>query len=306
MNTRGVLVVGSANMDMVVVCEDFPKPGETILGRQFGMFAGGKGANQAVCSAKLGGKTFFVGKMGNDMFRDKLSQNMQTDGVRLEYLLIDKTEPTGIALITVNGYGQNEIVVVSGSNMKLSPEDIKQNEEAFSQSGVVITQLEIPLETVVETARIAKKHGSMFILNPAPARRLPDELLKMVDYITPNEIELGMLSGIPVIDSDSAALASRRLIDMGVKNVIVTLGSKGALLVNSQKSELFSAREVDVVDSTAAGDAFNGALAFALSEGRTVDKAIQFANIVASYSVTKLGAQTSMPTMDEIKAVKVI
>ncbi|MGE5352090.1 MAG: ribokinase [Acidobacteriota bacterium] len=306
MNTSGVLVVGSANMDMVVVCEDFPKPGETILGRQFGMFAGGKGANQAVCSAKLGGNTFFVGKMGNDMFRDKLSLNMQTDGVRLDYLLTDQVEPTGIALITVNGYGQNEIVVVSGSNMKLSPEDIRHNENAFSQAGVVITQLEIPLETVVETARIAKKHGAIFILNPAPARRLPEELLKLVDYITPNEIELGMLSGIPVLDTDSASLASKRLIDMGVKNVIVTLGSKGALLVNDKRSELFATREVDVVDSTAAGDAFNGALAFALSEGKSVDEAIQFANIVASYSVTKLGAQTSMPTMDEIKAVKVI
>ncbi|MGE5431317.1 MAG: ribokinase [Syntrophomonadaceae bacterium] len=306
MNTKGILVVGSANMDMVVVCEDFPKPGETILGRQFGMFAGGKGANQAVCSAKLGGNTFFVGKMGNDIFRDKLSQNMKSDGVKLDYLLIDNSEPTGIALISVNGYGQNEIVVVSGSNMKLMPEDIKLHEEAFKNAGVVITQLEIPLETVMETARIAKEQGAVFILNPAPARRLPDELLNLVDYITPNEIELGMLSGIPVIDTDSAVLSAKRLVDMGVKNVIVTLGAKGALLVDGKRSELFSTREVDVVDSTAAGDAFNGSLAFALAEGKTIDEAVKFANTVASYSVTRLGAQTSMPTMDEIKAVKMI
>ncbi|MCU7497327.1 MAG: ribokinase [Ignavibacteria bacterium] len=306
MNTSGVLVVGSANMDMVVVCEEFPKPGETILGRQFGMFAGGKGANQAVCSAKLGGDTFFVGKMGNDIFREKLSQNMKSDGVRLDYLLIDNAEPTGIALITVNGYGQNEIVVVSGSNMKLTPEDINSHEKAFLEAGVVITQLEIPLKTVMETARISKKHGAVFILNPAPATRLPDELLRLTDYITPNEIELEMLSGIPVSDAGSATTAAKRLIDKGVKNVVVTLGSKGALLVNRDRSEIFTAREVDVVDSTAAGDAFNGALAFAISEGKTIDEAIRFANIVASYSVTKLGAQTSMPTMDEIKAVKML
>lgn len=306
MNTSGVLVVGSANMDMVVVCGEFPKPGETILGRQFGMFPGGKGANQAVCSAKLGGNTFFIGKMGNDMFRQKLSENMEKDGVKLDYLLTDSLEPTGIALIQVNGYGQNEIVVVSGSNMKLMPEDIKQHMEAFSLANVVITQLEIPLETVIETARIAKEHGALFILNPAPAIRLPDELLGLVDYITPNEIELGMLSGIPVMDSDSASLAAKRLLDLGVKNVVVTLGEKGALLVNEKRSELFPTREVEVVDSTAAGDAFNGAIAYALSDGRTIDEAIQFANIVASYSVTKLGAQTSMPTMEEVKAVRMI
>ncbi|HEX2866964.1 MAG TPA: ribokinase [Ignavibacteriales bacterium] len=306
MNTSGVLVVGSANMDMVVVCREFPKPGETILGRQFGMFPGGKGANQAVCSAKLGGNTFFIGKMGNDMFKEKLSENMEKDGVRLDYILTDSVEPTGIALISVNGYGQNEIIVVSGSNMKLMPEDINQHKEAFHSAGVVITQLEIPLETVMETARKTKEHGALFILNPAPARKLPPELLKLTDYITPNEIELGMLSGIPVVDGDSASLAAKSLIGQGVRNVVVTLGDKGALLVNSTRSELFPTREVEVVDSTAAGDAFNGALAYALSEGRTIDEAIRFANIVASYSVTKLGAQTSMPTMEEIKAVKVI
>lgn len=303
MDRNGILVVGSANMDMVVICDNFPHPGETILGRQFGMFAGGKGANQAVCSAKLGGKTYFVGKMGNDIFMENLTRNMKGDGVNLDNLLIDPKEPTGIALITVNGEGQNEIVVVSGSNMKLLPEDVKSRQEIFTTVKVVITQLEIPLETVIETGIITKNYGALFILNPAPAQVLPEKLLQLVDYITPNEIELEMISGMEVSGIDSAAAAAQNLIGKGVKNVIVTLGEKGALLINKDRSDLFATRAVDVVDSTAAGDAFNGAIAFSLAQGHSIEESVQFANVVASYSVTKLGAQSSMPTMAEIKAV---
>ncbi|OGU74267.1 MAG: ribokinase [Ignavibacteria bacterium RBG_16_34_14] len=298
----GVLVIGSANMDLVVFVEKFPQPGETIFGKKIEMFPGGKGANQAVCCAKLGAKTFFVGKMGNDDFRKRLTSNMENEGVIIDHLFIDENESTGTALITVDGKGENEIVVISGSNMKLSQEDIKSKKEIFKNVKVVITQLEIPTEAVLETAKAANENGNIFILNPAPAQELPEKLLSMVDYLTPNETELELLSGLCVKDLKSIELASEVLLKKGVKNVIVTLGEKGAYLINKKRKEIFPANKVNVIDSTGAGDAFNGALAFALSKGEEPGKAIKFANSVASYSVTKMGAQSSIPVPDELTA----
>ncbi len=302
MEREGVLVIGSANMDMVVYTERFPAPGETVLGKQFAMFPGGKGANQAVCCARLGSKTMFTGKMGNDLFRERLCRSMENHGVNLENLLIDPAEPTGVALITVDGDGQNQIVVASGSNMKLSAADIESKKALFSAVKIVLAQLESPLETVMASARLAKGNGCIFILNPAPASPLPHELLQLADFLTPNEIELEIISGMPAADPETAAKAARSLLNRGVKHVIVTLGGKGALLVDQSMEKTFPARKVAVVDSTAAGDAFNGALAHSLANGAELMEAIEFANAVGSFSVTRKGAQSAMPSLEEITA----
>lgn len=301
MEKKGVLVVGSSNMDLVVTAERFPDPGETVFGKNFEMFPGGKGANQAVCSARLGSKTIFIGKMGNDDFRERLSKILYESEVDISNLLIDNESHTGTALISVDGNGQNQIIVISGSNMKLGSDDVEAKADLFAEASVVLTQLEIPLKTVVRTAELAKENNSIFILNPAPALRLPDKLLALTDYLTPNEIELEILSGIKITDQDSIQNASTSLINRGVKNVIVTLGAKGAMLVNQNTIKHFSVPHVNVIDSTAAGDAFNGAFASSLAEGHSPDEAIEFANKIASISVTRMGAQSSMPYLNEIK-----
>ena len=208
MKRKSVLVVGSANMDMVVQVEKYPQPGETIFGSKFGMYPGGKGANQAVACAKLGVETFFVGKMGKDLFCDRLVENMISSHVNMDELLIDADEPTGVALIYVNSKGQNEIVVIPGSNMRLTPADISAKSEAFSRAEIVLVQLEIPIETVINAARMTCKHGGVLILNPAPATKLPRELLIYIDYLTPNEIELSLLSGVEVSSISSATEAA--------------------------------------------------------------------------------------------------
>lgn len=301
MSRHSMLVIGSANMDMVVKSAHFPRAGETVLGYNFGMYPGGKGANQAVAAAKLGGDVLFIGKMGNDLFKERLVDSMTRDHVNLEHLFTDEDNSTGIALIMVDEKGENEIVVVSGSNMRLTPDDINSKQYLFPQVSVVLTQLEIPMETVETAAHLAKKSNGIFILNPAPAQKLPESLLKAVDYLTPNETELALIAERPVDDMDSVYKAARDVIKRGVRNLIVTLGDKGALWVNEKRQQLFPARKVErVVDTTAAGDAFNGAFALSLAQGRSVDWAIQFANIVAAYSVTKMGAQSSMPLLGDI------
>jgi ribokinase len=300
MKREGVLVVGSANMDLVVQCSRFPLPGETIFGNKFQMFPGGKGANQAVSCAKLGMKTYFIGKMGEDDFGKRLSKTMLDDGVDLTRLMTDKKESTGIGLITIDSNGQNEIVVISGSNMNLYPGDVRSNKDIFAQTKVVLTQLEIPPDTVDETARLANENDNIFILNPAPASEIPDEIYPLIHYLTPNETELRILSNMMVSDAASAEKAARVILQKGVQNVIVTLGEKGALLVNNNNNELFPAQKVTVVDTTAAGDAFNGALAYSLAENKEIADAIRFANKVASFSVTKMGAQSSLPKINEL------
>jgi len=303
MKKKSVLVVGSANMDMVVTTDRFANPGETLIGNKFGMYPGGKGANQAVACAKLGAETVFIGKMGNDLFKDQLVANMEANGVIMNELLTDPTEPTGIALIYVNSSGQNEIVVVSGSNMKLSSEDIQAKADLFKGAGIVLSQLELALPTVREAARLTRKHRGVFILDPAPAVKLSLELLKNVDYLTPNDLELAVLTGQKIHDLNSAGQAARALVKVGVRNVIVTMGSQGALWINDSGEYHYPSRAVDVVDSTAAGDAFNGAFAYSLAIGKPVPEAIRFANRVAAFSITRLGAQPSMPTLNDLQGI---
>jgi ribokinase len=303
MKDGGVLVIGSANMDLVVTAKRFPHPGETIFGKKFQKFPGGKGANQAVSSAKLGCRTTFIGKFGDDLFCRELTEGMKKDGVNLDHIFIDPKEDTGIAFIIVSGDGQNEIVVVSGSNMKLGTSDVELRKDLFSKHKVVLCQLEIPLDTVMTSARLAKENNDIFILNPAPAQELPRELFSLIDYLTPNEIELGVLSGIEINGEESIKKAAFSLMEKGVKNIIVTLGSKGSLLINDTETVKFPAKKVDVVDTTAAGDAFNGAIAYSLSNGSTIYDAIKIASTVAAVSVTRPGAQSSMPVMDEVKSL---
>jgi len=300
MDRKGILVVGSANMDLVVNVEQFPRPGETLMGKSFKMFPGGKGANQAVACAKLGCPTYFIGKVGNDDFGKRLTNNMKETGIYLNNLLVDPSETTGTALITVDNKGENEIIVISGSNMKVAAEDISQFKEVFQKVNIVLTQLEIPLEAVMETSKLARKNDCIFILNPAPAQTIPDSLFSSVDFFTPNEIELAELSCQSCDTIKDIEKAAKKIIDKGVKNIIVTMGDKGALFVNRETVNHFPVTAVEAVDTTGAGDAFNGALACALNMNKEIAEAIDFAHSVASVSVTRMGAQSSMPGLREI------
>jgi len=301
MDKKGILVVGSSNLDLVVTAQRFPNPGETVFGNKFEMFPGGKGANQAVCASRLGCKTTFVGKMGNDEFKEKLSQIMVESKVDISNLFVDDSEHTGTALITVDSNGQNQIIVISGSNMKLSPEDVESRSSLFEEATVVLTQLEIPIETVLKVAQLAKNNRALFILNPAPAVQLPDQLFPLIDIITPNESELELITGIRITGHESIVKAAQTLIGRGVKNIIVTLGEKGSVLINNTCNKLFGVNKVKVVDSTAAGDAFNGALASSLANNHSIEESIEFANKIASITVTRMGAQSSMPYLSELK-----
>jgi len=300
MTSNKIIVVGSANMDFVVGVKHFPRPGETLFGTSFGMFPGGKGANQAVCCAKLGAAIHFIGRIGMDILGEKLAASMQRDGVQVDSLIRDEGASTGIALITVDRAGQNEIVVVSGGNMKLTPGDIESKDELFAAASVLLVQLEIPRETVIRAVSLAKEHNLLTILNPAPACKLPASLLRMIDYLTPNETEAAILTGINVKDVSTAEKAGKKLLDIGVKTVIMTLGRKGSLLVAPEKTRHFPAPRVKAVDTTAAGDAFSGALAVSLVEGKAIEEAIPFANAVAALSVTRMGAQGSLPARQEL------
>jgi ribokinase len=265
------------------------------------MYPGGKGANQAVACARLGGDVRFVGRTGRDAFREALELNLRAAGVDVENLIADDEASTGVALITVNGIGLNQIIVASGSNMRLSVEDVEFRKGLIQEAGIVLLQLEIPLDTVVRVAELAHAADVPVILNPAPAQPLPDELLRLVDYLTPNETEAEHLTGIAVTNTESAAEAARHLLGRGVRHILVTMGARGVVLVDHDSVVAYPARAVDAIDTTAAGDAFNGALAFALSQDEPLDVAIRLANTVAAYSVTRAGAQPSMPTRADIE-----
>lgn len=288
-------------MDLVARIKSFPRPGETVLSDDFAAYPGGKGANQAVCCAKLGGKVEFIAKMGSDVYREKLLESLKRDKVNTDLVLVDRSSSTGVALILVDENGQNEIAVVSGSNMRLRPEDLTNFSGVFKKARVVLSQLEIPLETVAAALRLAGETGALTILNPAPARILPDSIYRFVDVLTPNETECEMLSGVKIVDDESLGKAAAKLLEKGVRNVIVTVGDKGAILVNDSGASSYGSTIVETVDTTGAGDAFNGALAYSLSIGDSMDKAISFANSVAAFSVTRKGAQASMPTRKELE-----
>lgn len=300
MNGKKILIVGSSNTDMVIKTHNFPAPGETILGGRFLMNAGGKGANQAVAAARLGGMVTFVGKIGDDIFGKQAVQQLEDEGINVDFVAVDPENPSGVALITVDKKGENSIVVAPGSNGTLSAADFDKAIGELYESEYVLMQLEIPIPTVEHIARMAAQKQKKVVLNPAPAAALTDELLQNLYIITPNETEAELLTGIKVTDEQSALKAAWALNEKGVEIVIITMGSAGAFLLAKGNSEIIKAPKVEAVDTTAAGDTFNGALVVALSEGKTIQESIVFANKAAAISVTRIGAQSSVPFRKEI------
>jgi len=285
---------------MVIRSKKLPAPGETILGGTFLMNPGGKGANQAVAAARLGGNVTFVTKTGNDIFGSEAVQLFNKEGINSKYSVTDNENPSGVALINVDENGENCIVVASGSNGTLTPGDINNEVFTTNPADLFLMQLEIPLETVVYAAKRASDCGNKVVLNPAPAQNLPDELLRCLYLITPNETEAELLTGVKVTDSDSAEKASRYLREKGVQNVIITMGRSGAFLSSDTISQIIRGTPVKAIDTTAAGDVFNGALTVAVAEGMGLAEATVFANKAAAISVTRMGAQASAPFRREI------
>ncbi len=297
---KTIIVIGSTNTDMTVKAERLPSPGETILGERFLMSPGGKGANQAVAAARLGGGVVFVAKVGDDPFGREAKTLFAKEGICTKYVFTDPVEPSGVALIMVDHKGENCISVASGANGALSPADITVAQHEIEQASLVLMQLETPLETVLCAAQWAAAKGVPVVLNPAPACALPEELFACLSMITPNESEAQLLTGIKVTDAASAAEAAIALAKKGVKHVVITMGSKGAFLFVDGHGTLVPAFKAEAVDTTAAGDVFNGALAVALSEGCPALEAVRFASKAASISVTRMGAQSSAPYRNDL------
>ena len=303
MNPRSkIVVVGSSNTDMIIQLDRIPRPGETLLGGEFTSAAGGKGANQAVGAARAGGDVTFIARVGKDIFGDQAVAGFRKDGINVNHVFRDAAAPSGVALIFVAKDGENSIAVAGGANGKLSPADVKRAAKVIRSAAVLVAQLETPLATVQAAADIAAKAGVRFILNPAPARPLPDALLKRVSILTPNETEAELLTGIKVTNEATAAKAAAKLRSRGVQTVILTLGSRGAFIADDKGNQLVPGFKVKAVDTTAAGDIFNGALAVALAEGKALPDAVRFANAAAAISVTCLGAQPSAPSRTEIES----
>jgi len=294
-NPSSITVVGSANTDMVILADHFPSPGETILGGKFLMNPGGKGANQSVAAARLGGKVSFISRVGDDIFGQETFQNLQREGIDARGLHKHPSLPSGVALITVDNHGENTIVVASGANMALSPGELTQHLSIIQSGEILLMQLEIPLESVLFAARAAFQSGRKVILNPAPAATLPLEIYPYIYALTPNETETAQLTGIKVNDEKSAKKAAEKLVSLGVQHVVITLGAAGAYLYSEEVQRIIPAPKVTAIDSTAAGDTFNGGLAVALAEGMDWVTAVTFANRAAALSVTQMGAQASIP-----------
>lgn len=296
---KKIIILGSANTDMVVKAKTLPLPGETLLGGTFFMNAGGKGANQAVAAARLGGNVTLVTKVGNDIFGKQTIDGLKKENINTDFVFVDDAAPSGTALIMVNEEGENCIVVAPGANANLLPADI-ETVTIIPEAEIILMQLEIPIETIIAVARNAKANGQRVIINPAPAQKLNDELLKGLFLITPNETEASLLTGVTVTDDATAAKAASVFLSKGVQNVIITLGKQGAYFQNNNMKLKIDAPVVQAMDTTAAGDTFSGAIAVAITENMDWEQAIKFAVKAASISVTRMGAQASVPYRKEI------
>lgn len=303
MSQAKLVVIGSSNTDMVVKSERIPRGGETVLGGEFIMVPGGKGANQAVCAAKLGADVKLVARVGDDSFGEVSLANFVRAGVDTQFVVKDPSAPSGVALIVVDDSGENAIVVAPGANQRVTPEDVDRAKEAIAQADAVVLQLEIPAETVAHSIRLARSMGVRVVLNPAPIRPMSKDLLGMVDVLVPNQHEAAELVGKPGeggdIDSVSAA---RELRSLGAGAVVITLGGRGSYVCAEGISEFVEPMHVTPVDTTAAGDAFTASLACALAEGNDLLAAVRFGTRVAAISVTRVGAQPSMPTRAEVES----
>jgi ribokinase len=298
-----VIVVGGANTDLTVKASHLPRSGETVFGDEFAVSYGGKGANQALAALKAGAPVAFLARIGTDTYGKRLYDHLVRSGLPPEGLVRDSDHPAGLALIALDREGNNQIIVVPGSNNRLNVEDLRSCEPLMREGSLLLTQLEIPFSTVKHALRLAKDHGMTTILDPAPARSLPETIYAMVDILTPNEIEAGSLTGIPVNMPSDAEKAASVLRSRGCASVIVTMGSQGALLSWAEGVRFFPAIHVVSIDTVAAGDAFNGALAAALAEGRVLSEAVHFATAAGALSTTKRGAQESLPTRQDIEGV---
>jgi ribokinase len=294
-----ICVVGSINYDLVVKGARIPRPGETLIGNKFITAPGGKGANQAVAAARLGGEVSMVGRVGVDAFGNELRANLKANHVNTENVWQTPGVATGVALIMVDESGQNSILVAPGSNMTLTKADIRQAEQAITSADILLLQLEVPMEVVVEAARVGHQHGVKVVLNPAPARLLPEELPQWVDIIIPNEYEAQVLTNHPGSSSESGQLDDL-LLGLGVKQVIITLGSQGARIISREKKVLKAPFQINAVDTTAAGDAFVGGFSVALAEGADIEDAVVWGNAAGALAATRMGAQPSLPTRDEV------
>jgi ribokinase len=304
MNERNpkVVVVGSFNMDLVVKAERRSQTGETLMGEEFGMFIGGKGSNQAIAAARLGADVTMIGRLGTDLFGDTLMAAHAEESICTDYVIRDTEVGTGIASISIDADGDNSIVLVPQANMRLTVEDIERASESIAAADVLLLQLEVPIAASQRAAEIAKSNGATVVLNPAPAQELPDDFLAQVDILTPNEVETESLSGVKVSTAVDAERAAKVLLDKGLSAVILTLGERGAVLLTPDLTRQVPAYTVEVVDTTAAGDAFCGALATVLARGDNLVDAVAFANAAGALAVTVLGAAPSMPTATQVEA----
>ncbi|MEE9599388.1 MAG: ribokinase [Anaerolineales bacterium] len=297
-----IVIVGSLNMDLVVRVPHMPEPGETVLGVDFQQIPGGKGANQAVGAARMGAKVTMIGRIGSDDFGRELTKNLSREGIDIFNVTVDENEPSGIAIITVDKQGQNSIVVASGANMALTPEDIREAWQSIKNIDLVVMPLEIPLDCIEEAVRLAVQDNVKVVLNPAPAQKITNELLEKIDVLVPNENETTLLTGMSIESIAEAETAAKKLLEKGSKAVVLTLGSRGALLVrNELPAEKITPFEVKVVDTTAAGDAFVAALSVGISDQLSLENAVYQANAAGALAVTRMGAQPSMPTRGEVQ-----
>ena len=298
---KKILIVGSSNTDLIIKVPEIPRPGETLLGGVFQTFPGGKGANQAVAAARAGGDVVFIASVGDDAYGEEAVKGYKLDNINTENIKICKNVPSGIAMINVSDKGENAITVASGANARLSPDDLDEAEEAFLEADFMLVQLETPVKTVAKAMEMCREFNTMVILNPAPAMDLPGEILSMTDIITPNETEAERLTGISIRDENDARRAAEKLHEKGVGKVINTMGAGGAFLSDpvSGTRLLIPGFSVEAADTTAAGDVFNGQLAVALSEEKSLEDSIRIAHAAAALSVQKIGAQSSIPRREE-------
>ena len=305
MQAKKIVVVGSCNTDMVIKADRLPVPGETILGGTFFMNPGGKGANQAVAAARMGGNVTLISKTGNDVFGKQSVSLYNSENIKTDFIFSDAKRPSGVALITVDSHGENCIVVASGANASLCPADIDKAGAEIESSDLILMQLEIPIDTVEYVAEIANKKGIKVILNPAPARALSNNLLKHLFIIIPNKSEAEILSGIKVFDIESAKQAANIISAKGVNIVVITLGAQGALIKEFDEYHFVEASKVDALDTTAAGDTFCGALCVGLSEGKSILDSVKLPARAAAITVTRMGAQASIPYLSELSSLDV-
>jgi len=299
---RQLTVLGSVNADHVVKVDNFPRPGETLHGHNYRVIAGGKGANQAVAASRLGANVNFIASVGDDSFGMRIRKNFEQDGINVEGVMIEEKTPTGIAMIQVSASGENSICICAEANACLTPQRVTPHQSKIENADILLLQLEVPIETIEKAAEIATLSGTTVVLNPAPAQALTDHLLALVNIITPNETEAEILTGIKVFDDQSAQQAANVLHGKGIETVLITLGSKGVWLSKDSSGQRIEGYRVQAIDTTAAGDTFNGALLAGLLEDKSLDNSIVFAHAAAALTVMGEGAQSSIPYRNDVEA----